>query len=553
MKKSAARRTFRLLSVTMEPPIRYGKTRLTASILVLIAILPLTSAQAQGGRMRPEGGVWIMVNNLPGANKDVGKEILTYFAAMKGPPTKVVHPAELLHELDPDSIRSDAVLILTDCGTLPLELTDKIAEFLDRGGRVLALGGTLFRNPVRLEREVDRSYAGLEWTTPALHDKEMETVPLDHLLFDWKDPSHREGGRNTNKASHPTVYQFESDPRFETVLHAQIEDLDGWGQWVSPNLKNPPDPSQKFTSFWAKGGPRTKRLAVEWRETDGSRWFATVPLEPKWKRYLLPESAFEFWESIPARKETQLDLSHGQNISFGLALSHTGGLTGDQEFWVADVGTTQGKGVTQFDWDVDFPVRELLYPHYQTYSCTDTQTIVPRREQALLTISGEIETPKEVQAYPARPQSFGWINTNRDHRLVPLLEARSSSGDLRGIVAALRFDEDLESMWAAVSIEDPAFYLQPPMLEFVRDLVLRMMQGDFLWEGGSTQPTYFPGDPIQVGASVCHRNSPYGETFVRNTICEASSGRVIYLRDHPKGKYEISSATAEKIELQIGV
>jgi len=90
------------------------------------------------------------------------------------------------------------------------------------------------------------------------------------------------------------------------------------------------------------------------------------------------------------------------------------------------------------------------------------------------------------------------------------------------------------------------------VLDFVRDLSSRMMHCDFLWEAGAEQPTYFVDDPVRFGAIVQHRNSPYGETFVRISISERENGRVVYLRDYPKGKHDIKSASAERIDVQPG-
>src|SRR5690606_29802987 len=73
--------------------------------LWILAIFFPTTLVAQDCPQQPAGGVWVMVNNLPGASEEVGEDLLTYFDRMKGPPTRVVHPVQLLHLLEPDQMR----------------------------------------------------------------------------------------------------------------------------------------------------------------------------------------------------------------------------------------------------------------------------------------------------------------------------------------------------------------------------------------------------------------------------------------------------------------
>lgn len=472
--------------------------RFSLPLGLLLAFISL-GAEAQEFTDRPEGGVWVMVNNLPGASQDVGKEILTYFNVRKGPPARVCHPVQLYHLLEPSRMRPDAVLILTDCGILPIELADKIAQFLDRGGRVIALGGTLFRNPVRARNGITPTYENLEWITPESIQQEVDSAPLERLLFEFDEAQLSGWSRNTNAPDHPTEYLFEPDDRFGKVLHARVADHTGWDAWVSPEISMPPEGPQWITSFWAKGGPNTTRLAVEWTERDGSRWFASVPLEPEWRRYLLSEKDFEFWESVPSRETTAFQSKDGARLSFGLALTHTGWLTGDQEFWVAEIGAAPAEARREVDWGFEFPPRDLLYPDSMSYPCSDVALLRTDPEQAVLPEVDSFRLPAEVRAFHPRPRAVGW-KMKRTNRWVPLIEAVSSEGDHRGTVAALRLEKDSEGMLAGFAVEDPDFYRQEPLLECLRMLTARMLFGQFLWEGGSIQPTFFPGRQIRFGA-----------------------------------------------------
>src|SRR5690606_22077407 len=114
------------------------------------------------------------------------------------------------------------------------------------------------------------------------------------------------------------------------ALHVRIGNLVSWDTFASPDVTGAFPRGFDRTVFSAKGGPRTKSLAVEWEERDGSRWIATVPLTTEWKRYELTPDAFRYWSSNPDRGKAG-DAFRPENarmLSVGLAFSHTGAVGG---------------------------------------------------------------------------------------------------------------------------------------------------------------------------------------------------------------------------------
>ncbi|MCS6830134.1 MAG: hypothetical protein NZ749_05755, partial [bacterium] len=70
----------------------------------------------------------------------------------------------------------------------------------------------------------------------------------------------------------------------------------GYRLWVSKlvgwctydlRVEQPFRNGETLMRFWAKGDKNTRALSIEWRERDGSRWVATVPLSEEWKQYAL--------------------------------------------------------------------------------------------------------------------------------------------------------------------------------------------------------------------------------------------------------------------------
>jgi len=433
----------------------------------------------------------ILINDLPGASSAVGTALVETFKS-QGIEAKAITPKELAASLAEPS--REKMVILTECGILPLNAAKPLEKFIDQGGRLIALGGTLFREPIgELEGK---------WITRKQYEAMWAKVPLQHPIEDFSSKDLSQWTRSSNEPSHPSTHKVVMDPVHGPCLHREIRGLDGWDTLNSPPLAQPIPEGQRYTCFWAKGGPRTNRLLFEWQEKDGSRWMGVVELTPKWRRYVLSENDFTFWESVPARKETHLNLSNAARFNVGLAATHTGGLWGDQEFWITGIGTCGKTDVPPIDWTIHFKPHEMLYPSYHTYPCKDVDSIEISRDDACIldwwTI--DIKPPKHTFALHPRPLSTGY-GKRRTHRWIPLLEARRRI-EHAGTVAALRFTQHTEQMWAAFAIQEPRFYGQTPVKNCILDLAKRMQDSVFIWEGGASKYTFFPGEKIHVGASV---------------------------------------------------
>lgn len=464
----------------------------------------------------PAFDIRILVNDLPGASPAVGTALVETFKE-KGLAVQAITPRELVPNLAGPS--REKMLILTECGTLPLSAAKPLEEFIDQGGRLIALGGTLFRDPIG---ELDG-----KWVSRKDYDALWAKVPLQCLITDFGPGVQLQGQldgntgaskagagvallppagdlsgwtRSSNEPSHPSSHDVIMDPTHGTCLHRDIRALDGWDTLNSPPLTQPIPEGQHFTCFWAKGGPRTNRMLFEWQEKDGSRWMGVVELTPQWRRYVLSENDFSFWESVPARKETHLNLANASHFTVGLAATHTGGLWGDQEFWITGIGTCGKTDVPPIDWKVDFKPHEMLYPSYHSYPCKNVESIKVSREQVILNQVDDIQLPKHTFALHPRPQSTGY-GKQRTHRWISLLEAKRDY-DLAGTIAALRFTQHTEQMWAAFAIQDPNFYTQTPVKNCIIELAKRMQDTLFLWEGGTSKYTYLPSEKVSVGASI---------------------------------------------------
>jgi len=198
-------------------------------------------------------------------------------------------------ELMPDRC---ALLVLPQARALPAALAPTVYGYLKAGGHLLALGVPAWGTALMAE-------PGGRWVTPAGAGEAEALVPAPHPVFAFGTADLAAWHRSSNDLTTPTqetAAPVEAEGRRASALHVVISDLNGWDTFLSPSVTSPTFPDGRtMTVFSARGGPHTSGLSVEWDDKDGSRWIATVPLTPRWRRYSLPPSAFHSWTNTDER------------------------------------------------------------------------------------------------------------------------------------------------------------------------------------------------------------------------------------------------------------
>src|SRR3990172_678031 len=110
--------------------------RLRFPFSIALAYLPIFLVFPEVGRGQTAPTVWILVNDLPGADKEIGKSILTTIAEKEAYEARVCSPREIPFFLAKGEIRSRDTLVLTDCGSLPVEAARPLDNFVEGGGRL---------------------------------------------------------------------------------------------------------------------------------------------------------------------------------------------------------------------------------------------------------------------------------------------------------------------------------------------------------------------------------------------------------------------------------
>ena len=394
--------------------------------------------------------------------------------------------------LSPDEF---ALLVLPDASKLPVRSVESIHGYLKGGGDIIALRAPLWQHALLRDGE--------EWLGREAFREKHAADLLHHTLFGFDAAEVITGWhRSTNDTSRVTYHEVVSctDPLVQHALHVTIPTLDNWDTFVSPALEAPFPEGHDLTVFYAKGGPRTPELSIEWGEKDGSRWIATVSLAHEWRQYVLEAKDFRFWESVPVRAGTCFNPTNAAYVSVGLSFSHTSCQGGRHEYWVGPFGTAKRtplheKMLTSFT----LPPLDTLSPGYKFYEAQDV---------AHLWLSGKRDTAlpaaKTVRCMHPRPTAGGF-DKGRGWRWAPIIEAVGTAGEWRGAAATLMAHADgpyKGGVWVSFGVADPEWYRAPAVLGIIGHLAQRLHRGVFIIDSGTQYYTYFEGQDVACGLRV---------------------------------------------------
>jgi hypothetical protein len=480
------------------------------SAFALLAIVNSTGALAKPGPDQSRAAVFS--DRLPGFNETLAQEISGQVQAA-GYATEFIDTTVLTNKTLLTAKRYD-LLVLPGARSLSMAAAPAIKSYLQDGGDLLALGLPAWQSPLY---QIKRRWISREGFEEAVAGQRAQHVVED---FERADLSHwtRYKGEVSGKADYELA-----DTDHGKALHVKVAHMGGWETLASPAYVRPFPAGHTLTCFRAKGGPRTRQLALEWREEDGSRWIATVDLTPEWKDYTLLPDRFKAWP-VPEQAGTRGRFHPERAVSccVGLAMSHTA-LEGDQhEYWFADLGTAPNPfGDDAPSLEPPVPGLESISPSYQCFPITTPVVVRADHQKVALEEwegkSGKGDKRDALSYVGLQPRARGvGFNQERAYRWEPLLGAYDAlTQDYRGAVGALVVNVEPPfrgSVWAAFTPTEAGFYQRPVVTNCLHQVLTRMKRGVFLSEGGSEFFTVFAGQQFKAGARLVN----FGREAVSN-------------------------------------
>ncbi len=345
-------------------------------------------------------------------------------------------------------------LVLTQSPRFPLAAGETLLRFLRNGGDLLLLGGLAFSEPIW---PIDEAWV----TTPELLDR-FSRLPTRRSLFAFDDEL-AGWQRATDQPDAGSKLSITVDARGR---HARfdVRDIKGWDN-VSHDLPDDLPADATALSLWAKADAETPRIAVELRETDGSRWICTLDVTTEWTRYVIPSWRFLWWRDSESSgrggPSDGLNVRAARSLAIGLARSHVGQITGDHTVWFDDVGIVAGDlpRVTQVN-EIQLPA----FSNYAVYRLDDVRAI------------GATKLAAPVAGWSAI--GFAWPNESKLERL---LAAHDGHGRDRGAAAAMLTHYRgiyRDSHWVLSGITTPAFYRRPDVVRHLVTATKRAVSGE---------------------------------------------------------------------------
>lgn len=212
----------------------------------------------------------------------------------------------------------------------------------------------------------------------------------------------------------------------------RVPKLVGWCTYDLP-MEQPFREGETLMCFWAKGDNHTRALSIEWRERDGSRWVATVPLSTEWRRYVLDPADFRYWQDNPSKgrggRGDRLQPENAVELSIGVARSFAS-YPADTPLEAAIADIRVGRLSLPLPTPPDFAL-EGIAPWYKFYQdsrgrwrsvmryrgvgiggeAPGRRIVTPLGERACLFVSGKGETDGSVWAWlPASEASASHLS-----------------------------------------------------------------------------------------------------------------------------------------------
>jgi hypothetical protein len=480
------------------------------SAFTLLAMFSATDALAEPGPGQSRAAVFS--DRLPGFSETLAREISGQVQAA-GYAAEFIGTSVLTNTALLTAKRYD-LLVLPGARSLPMSAALAITNYLQEGGDLLALGLPAWQSPLYQIKG--------RWVSRESYGAEIAAQRPQHIVEDFARADLSRWTRHVGDSSAKAEYELADADRGK-ALHVKVGHLGGWDTLASPALVRPFPPGHTLTCLRAKGGPRTRQLALEWREGDGSRWIATVDLTPEWKNYTLLPDRFKAWPvPAPGEKRGWFHPDQAAGCCVGLAMSHTA-LEGDQhEYWFDELGTAPNPlGDEMLPAESHIPGLESISPGYQCFPIT-TPVVVRADHQKVAWEEWErmgrtTERQDALSCVGLQPRARGvGFEQERAFRWEPLLGAYdAATRDYRGAVGALVVNVEPPlrgSVWAAFTPEEASFYRQPVVTNCLHQVLGRMKRGVFLSEGGSEFFTVFAGQQFKAGARVVN----FGKETVSN-------------------------------------
>ncbi len=422
-------------------------------------------------------------------------------------------------------------------GRYPSTGMDALDKFLEGKGNLAVIGGPAFSRPML---KIDGEWNDLE-TYKSRVGKAEGWQDQDAYRRKISQPDHRwsllslenadKWGLSAPSSNGGLRLSTEAGGVTGRCLAYETKYIENWGTCGRTIPAGLFKPEHNALALWAKGDANTPAITLELDEKDGSRWIASLAIDQEWKYYEIPFTDFSYHASTAGRGGAG-DCFKVQNaawVSIGLAQQYVFVSSGPHRFWLDGLGSTRSSlGKFQFDIASRIQDIETIFPAYKIYALDNITGFSIEPNQAIAGTDIKLRPFSSCICPVARPKGAGY-GKHSPWRWIPLVNASGKNGG-RGTVASLLLNNGGKypgSICASFGVGS----LDAGMAEIFLDAARRMRDGIFLVEAGAECFSYYPGEPVKLGAKVANNGDK--DALVTVHISIVSDGKEIWKGGKP--------------------
>jgi hypothetical protein len=456
--------------------------------------------------------------------------------------------------ISPGALAYPALTFLAaDLRRLPAPGVEAIMAWMRQGGILVSLAAPAFG---RLYFSAGGRW--MEWEEYLERVFEPQAVQGRPVVAWTAEELARWGQSSSAGVEASAEVQAAAAPGGQDVLHLTVPHFSrGWWSLGRAFAAPPAQSGETLTCFWAKGDVHTPALSVEWAEQDGSRWVATVTLQPTWRFYCLPPAAFVYWPDNPSQGRGMpgdyLRLARAVRLIIGVSSSHTPAVLAQEarEHHIYITAPTLAQAPPTAALPPGPPVRpdlEALSPGYKLHEIKAAVRCQPTAVGRLWGLS--MATLPLVPALGAVERATGAGFTGaRWWRWVPLVEVRDGQGGSRGVPFSAVISGAFplpHSVWLSWGLTNLADLERPPYQAALVAALQRLADAPVLYEGGAEGFLMRPGEPLALGARVASFSQAPFAGLVKFAVAREGSGKVIASAEAPVQLRPLESAVVRR-------
>ncbi|MFQ3548652.1 MAG: hypothetical protein SNJ70_02730 [Armatimonadota bacterium] len=455
---------------------------------------------------------------------------------------------------DISSVLSDVksvnnILIMPYADEFPVEAKESLISFLNSGNHLIALSGMPFSE---MKYFYNNSFINKDQAKEEI--KKEQGVSIIDFANDSVENWFRHSDRMDLPFKHYIADSNHSD--FSKALYIEIEKLENIDFISYKDIPRFYPEGYNTITFWAKGGPNTKQIVVDFGEQGKARWMSYINLTEQWQKYVITIPDIFILRQSPHQTQTQFNPEESTKIGFGLAFGVTAQEQGVSHSYA--IGDVRAVKHNLADINFNSPVIESISPSYKLY-----QTSADRSQH---NTSGKV-IYKPISYYSPIPRPQGFTSEKQHKcRMIPIIFSSNLDTGSKGTLAHI-FINNLPNAkpyfigYCGLS-KDSINENQDLVLSILNEFDEKISRGVFILNAGTDKFSYSKDDEISLNSFII-KNNPnfdvktrfeiisdnFSKEFVIDNITQTGNASNIFSSQSQKIKIDKDGEYKCKVEL----